>query len=475
MRRRWRLRGSWARLGDDNGVPNRAVLISLVVCWLGCVPSPATQVLIEILADDAVIAQSDNLSVEVRSGVSSTTEQTRTLADLGNTYPRRLTLVPETPGAERVFEVTVTATRSLGGSATPVVTTRLPGRFRSGMTQRFTVRLSGDCIGVMCPMEFTCRAGICVDPSFVPDAGVDASTRDAPPPDVLQQSLDGGVDAQVADAFSCGCSNGLACDGLETCGSPGCVDGTPVVCTPRACETARCTEPRGLCELTARDVDRDGEGQAPCGLDCDDGNNAIGPGQTELCNGVDDNCDGRTDECPIATEVCRGGDCVTPRCGDGFVDSGEDCDPGPSSPSDNCSPSCTFDECEQPFDLDTVVADGSGWRRVTRSFNEPGFAGDFVPMCPSSGFNGNDRAVRLRALTSTMEMNAVRTSGGSASIDLLVWTGGCLGTLHTCARRGNAGDGPIRVEGLPVGETIYITLDSLGISDVPRTLSVRFL
>ena len=53
------------------------------------------------------------------------------------------------------------------------------------------------------------------------------------------------------------------------------------------------------------DVDLDGyfncsiPGCNPTGLlcgDCNDGNNLVYPGRTELCNGRDDNCDGRSDE-----------------------------------------------------------------------------------------------------------------------------------------------------------------------------------
>ncbi len=69
---------------------------------------------------------------------------------------------------------------------------------------------------------------------------------------------------------------------------------------PEACELYQCS-PRALCELTARDADRDGLVAPECAsaplaeglpVDCND---AV-PGGTEVCNGLDDDCDGIIDE-----------------------------------------------------------------------------------------------------------------------------------------------------------------------------------
>lgn len=70
-------------------------------------------------------------------------------------------------------------------------------------------------------------------------------------------------------------------------------------CTPVGCEELRCVA--GACVETApiRDADGDGAAPPPCGMDCDDTQASIGPGQTELCDLIDQDCDGRIDEMAV--------------------------------------------------------------------------------------------------------------------------------------------------------------------------------
>lgn len=107
------------------------------------------------------------------------------------------------------------------------------------------------------------------------------------------------------------CDDGLWCTGQEVCLEGRCQPGAPVVCmgtTNDPCAESVCDEDARRCVLRFATEDRDGDrhraprpGSRPgdpdrCGDDCDDGNPAVHPGATEVCNGVDDDCNGVIDD-----------------------------------------------------------------------------------------------------------------------------------------------------------------------------------
>ncbi len=114
--------------------------------------------------------------------------------------------------------------------------------------------------------------------------------------------------ASGVDAHECTtaaeCSNGLFCDGEETCTHGVCGHG-PTGCDDHiACTTDRCDEAMRACTHRAPDLDMDGYGDAACvdsggvplGNDCADDDVNRFPGNHEICDpaGHDEDCDSAT-------------------------------------------------------------------------------------------------------------------------------------------------------------------------------------
>ena len=105
--------------------------------------------------------------------------------------------------------------------------------------------------------------------------------------------------------------------------------------------------------------DADGDGY-PASEDCDDESDAINPGATELCDGVDNDCDGDVDEGVAATfyldsddDGYGNPDATTDACAqpDGYVDNADDC-----NDSDVAFQPGAAEFCEDPNDYN---CDGS--------------------------------------------------------------------------------------------------------------------
>ena len=190
----------------------------------------------------------------------------------------------------------------------------------------------------------------------------------------------------------------VACDEPSgfTANAEDCDDSDPTV-SPSAAESCNGTDDdcdgdtdEGVQDTYFADADADGYGDAgatmdacelPSGYstddsDCDDGDTAVNPGATELCNSIDDDCDGNVDEDDAAdTSTWYADDdndgygdlaAVTTACAQpsGFVADSSDCDdddddvhPGADETCDGVDEDCDGTVDEQAIDGDTWYAD----------------------------------------------------------------------------------------------------------------------
>ncbi len=123
---------------------------------------------------------------------------------------------------------------------------------------------------------------------------------------------DGGADATADSDAAKPCTVNSECDDDDPCNGTETCDTSVGTCSPGASPCAAASDPvhcevqctndggQAKCGVeVARDSDGDGHGDNLCisghGDDCDDTNNAIYPGATEACDGVDADCDGVAD------------------------------------------------------------------------------------------------------------------------------------------------------------------------------------
>lgn len=166
------------------------------------------------------------------------------------------------------------------------------------------------------------------------------------------------------------CDDGNACDGIDACEDHVCREGAPPgdgaacaqpggdpgICVAGACVEAGC----GNRFVEAGEECDDGNGESGDGcepdctwtcendVDCDDHDACSGEETCSghVCQDGEDLADGAT--CTLAgggAGVCRGGSCASPRCGNGAVEPGEECDDGNTSNEDACLNTCVDATC----------------------------------------------------------------------------------------------------------------------------------
>ncbi|MCC6873077.1 MAG: putative metal-binding motif-containing protein [Sandaracinaceae bacterium] len=191
-------------------------------------------------------------------------------------------------------------------------------------------------------MRSTCFLALFVvacggEPMTNPDGGLDGSTGEC---------------AGAADGTACG--EGRVCAD-EVCVASECGDGVLDTRTEQ-CDDGNTTAFDG-CEATCNFT-------CTMGSQCADGN---------PCNG-DETCDETTHACSAGTEladatpcvttevpdgVCGGGICLVTGCGNGVLETGEDCDDGNDEPADGCTSDCLFTCVTDEQCADATVCNGT--------------------------------------------------------------------------------------------------------------------
>jgi hypothetical protein len=135
-------------------------------------------------------------------------------------------------------------------------------------------------------------------------------------------------------------------------------------------------------EVTESDVDGDGfVNELVGGDDCDDGNAAVHPGGTEVCNDTDDDCNGSIDDGATDADLYYpdedgdlfgdlGGETLACEQPEGYVTDHEDCDDSDENVKPGASEYCNGydDDCDGDVDEDEAIdaptwyADGDGDR-----------------------------------------------------------------------------------------------------------------
>jgi cysteine-rich repeat protein len=134
------------------------------------------------------------------------------------------------------------------------------------------------------------------------------------------------------------------------CTDPHCGDG--VQDSDEACDDGNLVPGDGCDEICQSEASGCGNGvvEPSLGEECDDGNVISGDGcsadcLSEFCgDGVlqsNEECDDGADNSSTHADACRI-DCTNHRCGDGVPDTGEECDDGNTVDDDGCSNTCTF-------------------------------------------------------------------------------------------------------------------------------------
>jgi hypothetical protein len=296
----------------------RALLtaIAFIATLSGCVTvQPRTEVVVDVDAEMMIEGETTEVSVLVRGGTSAATFDTMFRDTIeAPSFPLRISVSPQDQNANRLFDVTVVARTSGGGTIGRV---RARGRYFAHQTGYVRLTLEDCCrrVAGMCTITQTCTDCACaeiVEQMPTLDAGV--------LPDA-NRGADAAIDAFVPDS-------GVPADvGNDSGPPPGCMNAGQ--CPSRPCQTATCES--GTCTYASTCA----MGESCCAGECSSDCSCLGMPVGHICRAAAGDCDtpeacvAGSNRCPpdrvrATGEVCRpksDPDCdIVEQC-DGFTTS----------------------------------------------------------------------------------------------------------------------------------------------------------
>jgi cysteine-rich repeat protein len=289
-----------------------------------------TQLTFTIEASPTVLAQLETLSVVVRSDARG--DQVQEFAKSELSWPVQIVVLPA-EGNDSSYEVTLIAT-ALDAQRAKLATQSVNAKFTREKLRNVPVSLGSDAVDAGPEQDAGPRpdAGQPEPPPGGKDAGNEkpVPTKDAggePAPEPGPQDAGSGAINCATPGNGIKCDDGNPCNGSERCepangaaNNSGCVPGMDVV----TCGSdATCDRSTGKCStcLVKPDGDNDGVSSVACmGLDCNDSDDTVAPGKSELCDGKDNDCDGTVDgakanpSCASMAPTGGTASCLSGRC-----------------------------------------------------------------------------------------------------------------------------------------------------------------
>ena len=293
---------------------------------------------------------------------------------------------------------------------------------------------------------------------------------------------DAGLTAQACDAPSGYVADATDCDDAASAVNPA----APEVCNglDDDCDGDTDDADAGLDTATAAswydDGDADGYGDpsdttlscvAPSGhvadaSDCDDGDAAVNPSATEVCNGLDDDCDGDTDDADSGLDASTGGTFYMDADSDGFGDAGltaQACDApsGYVADATDCDDAASAVNPAAPEVCNGLDDDCDGDTDDADSSVDTSTGGVFYADLDSDGFGDASSTIAACALPTGAVSDATDCDDARATV--------FPGATETCNALDDDCNGVVDDDSAVDALTWYADLDGDGFGDASST------